>query len=70
MAGRYAEIGRMLSVLCGQCSQRHSCFEKCVSVSHFAHLPSFAFLKNHLKDKLFCELEDLYANFGVSITVY
>ena len=72
LAGRYAEIGRTLSVLCVQCSLRHSCFEKCVSISHFAHLLSFAFLKNHLKraDKLFCELEDFYANFGVSITVY
>jgi hypothetical protein len=33
-------------------------------------LLSFSFLKNNLKqaDKLFCELEDFYANFGVSIT--
>ena len=69
MAGRCAEIGRTLSV---QCSQRHSCYEKCFSISHFAHLLSFAFLKNHLKraDELLCELEDFYANYGVSITVY
>jgi hypothetical protein len=61
-----------LSVLCVQSSLRHSCFEKCVSISHFANLLSFAFLKNHLKraENLFCELEDFYANFGVSITVY
>ena len=44
------------------CSLCHSCFEKCVSISHFAHLLSFAFLKNN---KLFCELKDFYANFGV-----
>ena len=38
----------------------------------FAHILSFAFLKTHLKraDKLFCELENFYANVGVSITVY
>ena len=73
MAGRYAEIGRTLSVLCVQCSLRHSRFENSVSISHFAHLGllSFAFLKKHLKraDKLFCELEDFYANVGVSVTV-
>ena len=42
-----------------------------VSISHFARLLSFAFLKNHLKqaDTLFCELEDFYANLGVSITI-
>ena len=61
-----------LSVLCVQSSLRHSCFEKCVSISHFANLLSFAFLKNHLKraDKLFCELEDFHANVGDSINVY
>ena len=61
-----------LSVLCVQSLLRHSCFEKCVSISHFANLLCFTFLKNHLKwaDKPFCELEDFYANFGVSITVY
>ena len=60
------------SVLCVQSLLRHSCFEKCVSISHFANLLSFLFLKNHLKwaDKLFCELEDFYANVGVSITVH
>ena len=70
MAGRYAEIGK--TVLCVQSSLRRSCFEQCVSISHFANLLSFAFLKNHLKraDKPFCKLEDFYANFGVSITVY
>ena len=61
-----------LSVLCVQSSLRHSCFEKCVSISHFANLLSFAFFKNHLRraENLFCELEGFYANFGVSITVY
>ena len=70
MAGQYAEIGKT-SVLCVQSSLRHSCFEKCVSISHFANLLSFAFLENHLKraDKLFCKLEDFDASFGVSITV-
>ena len=59
------------SVLCVQCSLRHNCFEKCVSISHFAHLLSFALVKKHLKraKKLFCELEDFYANVGVSVTV-
>ena len=42
MAGRYAEIGKTLSVICVQCSQRHSCFEKCVSISKVTHLLSFA----------------------------
>ena len=42
MAGRYAEILKTLSVLCVQCSLRHSRFERCVSISHSAHLLSFA----------------------------
>ena len=71
MAGRYAEIGKTVSPVCSS-SLGHSCFEKCVSISHFANLLSFTFLKNLLKraDKPFCELEDFNANFGVSITVY
>ena len=71
MAVRYAEIGKTVSPVV-QSSLRHSCFEKRFSISHFANLLSFAFLKNHVKraDKPFCELEDFYANFGVSIIVY
>ena len=54
-----------LSVLCVQSSLRHSCFEKCVSISHFANLLSFAFLKNHLKraDKPFLRIRGLLCKF-------
>ena len=68
MAGRYAEIGKTVSPVCS----KFATSQLIRKISHFANLLSFAFLKNHLKraDKPFCELEDFYANFGVSITVY
>ena len=71
MAGRYAEIGESVSPVCSKFAMSQLIHKMCFHLP-FANLLCFAFLKNHLKraDKLFCELEDFDANFGVSITVY
>ena len=66
MAGRYAEIGKTVSPVCSKFATSQLFRKVCF------HLPFSKFLKNHFKraDKLLCEFEDFYVNFGVSITAY
>lgn len=54
-----------VTTIWGNCLLQHSLFVKWASVSQFAHLLFFAYVKNHLNrvEKLFCKLNDCFKIF-------